>query len=334
MAGRYKARRLGCLALLVVMMATGAGWSADDSCTVAVSVVKDIGPSIPWPPSSGIGKFFPPAIMGSAPDLPPEAFVAYNKRGRGLYRVGILSVEQENGPRRIAMVVGGVRLPTDNGQPMLRAIPVAVDQILAKAGPHDSLALLTVGGPHVALPFGSGLDTIRAAADRLREPNGWGRGGSGVPDAILQAASWFGLPQPGDSMILFGGFPHVGAARMSQLLAKLMSAHIRLLVFSGSNWCTTGGDLTSGTWVRPLARVCDETGGAWQYVGYAGAKSADENVWVWQTEAEGLYEMIRSLYVVSLERTSPNIGIDLSPQFRQQMARGLVTYPNPLPVCP
>lgn len=333
MTDRYKSGILRCLGVLVILTTTGVAWPASDSCTVAVSVVRATGPSIPWPPSAGVGKFLPPLIMASAPELPPEGFVAYDKRGREFYRVGIMSVERKSGPRRIVMVIGGVGLRTDNGQPMLQAIPVAIDQILATAGPQDSFALLTVGGPRAALRLGSGRDAIRTTVDQFRNAK-WERGGKGVLDALAEATSWFGPPQMGDSIILFGGLPHEAGARMSQLSASLRSANIRLLVFSGSALSTTGGDLTSGTWVRPLAWVCAGTGGAWQRVGYAGAKSADENVWLWQTEAEGLYEIIRSVYVVSLERTGPNIGIDLSPQFRQQMARGLVIYPNPLPVCP
>jgi hypothetical protein len=325
--------------VLVGLVATaavaGGIWSADRPCTVAVSVVKSVGPVIPLLPAPP-GKFFPPSVFDRAPDLPPEAFSAYvyDRRHRERGPVGILSVERDSGPRRIAMVVGGLRLQTEIGQPMLQAVPVAIERILSKARPQDSFALLTAGGPPVALPFGSGRDAIRLAVERIQNSKEWKRGGKGVLDALVQATARFGSPHVGDSIILFGGLPREGRARISELRATLTTGHIRLHVFSGVDWATTGGDMVSGEWVRPLAWICDETGGDWEYVGYAGARASDENLWMWRTEADGLYEVIKSVYTLRLERTGPNVTIDLSPQFREQIPRGVVIYPRPLPVCP
>lgn len=231
------------------------------------------------------------------------------------------------------MLVGGVRLWRDADQPMSQAIPVAIAQILSKAEPQDSFALLTVGGPRKALPFGSSQDAIRAAGDQLRKAK-WERGGKGVLDALVEAASWFGSPQVGDSIILFGGAPNEGAARISQLRTSLAAGHIRLLVFSGSASTTTGGGLTEGTWVRPLARICDETGGTWEEAGFAGVASTDQNVKLWQAEAEGLYENIRSIYLLRLERTGPDIEIGLAPKSFGLGAWEEIHYPKPLLVCP
>jgi hypothetical protein len=268
------------------------------------------------------------------PDLPPEAFAAYEQGSHELDAVHIISVERESGPRRIAMVAGGMRLQTDAGQPMLLAVPVAMERILSEARPQDSFALLAVGGPPVDLRFGASRDKIRAAVEQVRACRQWKRGGKGVLDALLEAASWFGAPKAGDSIMFFGGPPDDGASRTSQLRAALTNRHIRLLVFSGAASATTGGDLVSGSWERPLGRVCEQTGGWWQYVGYAGRKAADENLQLWQTEGESMYEMATSVYTLQLERTGPRVVIALSPQFRKQVPGGVVIYPRPLPVCP
>lgn len=321
------------LGLVVAVMGAGGARAPDGPCMVTATVVRTVGPQIPWPPSRGFGKFYPPLIFAGVPDLPLQGFVAYDERRHKHDPVTILSAEGDNGPRRVAMVVGDLRLDTTAGQPMSEAVPAAIEQIVLKARPQDFFGLLSAGDTSVALPLGSDRDAIRAAAEQIRGHKQAKLGGKPVFDKLLEAASWFGPPRIGDSIILFGGIRHQGGDEMSELRARLTAGQIRLFVFTGTEMITTGGDMVSGTWVSPLAWLCDETGGGWQDVGYAGAKATDENLWLWKTEGESLYEMIRSVYLLRLERTDRNTVIDLSPQFRQQIARGVVIYPRPLPIC-
>jgi len=300
-------------------------------CTVVVSVVKSVGPPIPWPPSSAIGKFIPPAMVVGVSNLPPDALVA-SDRGQPVH---ILSVETDSGPRRIAMVAGGLRLQTTMGQPMSQAVPVAIESILSKARPQDSFALSIAGDPPLTLPFGSSRDAIQAAVEQLRRPNRGKGGGRAVLDALLGAAAWFGSPLMGDTIVLFGGLPHESRGRLSKLRGALANGRIRLLVFTGTAMTTVGGNgFLIGDWVSPLAWLCSWSGGGYEFVGYGGAKATDENRWLWQNEGESLYGRTTTIYILQLERTGPGVAVYLSPQFRDQMPHAAVTYPWPLPVCP
>jgi hypothetical protein len=97
---------------------------------------------------------------------------------------------------------------------------------------------------------------------------------------------------------------------------------------------TTGGDLVSGTWVSPLARLIAESGGGAQAVGYIRTKRADDYLWLFQAEGESVYAMTTSVYVLRVQRTGGGVVIDFSSQFREKLPRALVMYPSPLPSCP
>jgi hypothetical protein len=70
------------------------------------------------------------------------------------------------------------------------------------------------------------------------------------------------------------------------------------------------------------------TRGGGQEVGFAGPDATDENLWLWRTEAEALYDVATSGYVLLLPETGPSVEIGV---------RGIeasVDHLRPLPVCP
>ena len=339
---RWRAQRVmacACLAFTVSIRAAKgahpAGQSADGSCAVAVTVVRDAGPPYPWPGFPRplpAGKFYPPTIVAAVPGLPPESFSAYEKVRHGWHPIGVLSAEEDSGGHRIVLVVGHATAD-DRRQPMLGAVPAAIERILAKARAQDSFALLIAGDGPIQLGFGSGRDAVWAATERIRNRTEWGDQRTAIVDALLEAVSWFRSPQLGDSIILFGALPHEPRGRISRLRASLTTAHARLLVFSASDLVTTGGDLVSGTWVSPLAQLIAESGGGAQAVGYIPTKRADDYLWLWQAEAESVYAMTSSVYILRVQRTGGDIVIDLSPQFREELPRAVVMHPRPLLDC-
>jgi hypothetical protein len=303
--------------LVLAVSASAAAWAGQSACTVAVTVVNGISPPLP-PVNTLRGKnFILTPLYGPVGDLPPDAFAAREKR----HSVPIVSVEAVGGPRRIVLVVVGVP-----------ARALVVKAILLKARSEDSFALITLGGARLALPFGSSRATIRAALEAPSPPmRAWPRGNE-VLDALLEAVGLFGSPETGDSIILFGPLLHASRGRISQARSTLIGRRIRLFNLGGSGF--TMGDSDGLIWKPPLTNLCEQTGGGWEFVGYAGPTAADENAWLWQTESEELYEMATTFYVLGLARTGPRVRIGLSSQGRDRAPWASVYYPRPLPVCP
>jgi hypothetical protein len=302
-------------ALLLGVSVSSLACAEQNACMVAVTVVKAISPPLP-PANTLVGKkFILPPLYGPVSDLRPGAFVA-RERHRS---VPIVSVEAARGPRRIVLLVEGVP-----------AWAQAVEAILLNARSEDSFALVTFGGARLALPFGSSRRAIRAALEAPFPPvRAWPRGNE-VVDALLEAAALFGSPETGDSIILFGPpLVHTSRRRISQAQWTLTSRGIRLFHLGGG---FTTGD--GGFWKDPLTNLCERTGGGWEFLGYAGPEKPDETARLWRTEAEELYEMATTFYVVRLDRMGPHVTIDLSSQGRDRAPWATVYYPRPLPVCP
>jgi len=236
------------LGLFVVLVAGSPTWAQEMACPVVASVVAPDPSSLPGPLEIGGnwsrqswdglygGEIFhgvrvrslraAAVVDGNALNAPVEglqfgAFLARDKRDF----IPIESVEAERGPRRIVFVV-------ENGKPIrLSARQVeaaAVEEVLSGARPQDSFALLTAGGPRVALPFGSSKDAIQAAVDALARANLKVREGSAVLDSIIEATTWFGSPQVGDSIFLLARSPAFENSRLdSPVHSALTSRRIR-----------------------------------------------------------------------------------------------------------
>ncbi len=182
------------------------------------------------------------AIGGS----PREWLFAYKKISGGRRRPATIeSVTVNSRPRRIVFVA-------ENGAdvtPAARTIESAViTGVISKARPDDSFALLTAGGPRVALRFGSSRAELLAAVKGLGETPPSAAKSEGVRDALLETTTWFHAHQAGDAIFaltmglegptpgFFGTLRNAATlnlmrkhqASFSQLRAAILRAHIRV----------------------------------------------------------------------------------------------------------
>lgn len=304
-----------CTGALVVLSAALAAGAQAPGCTVVAGVISSqyghYG-TVLWEPRHGVSL---------------ESFVARD----GRQRLPVWSVREDMGPRRIALVLVFDRgWATAEHGAFSEALRSAAEAIFDRARPEDSLALLTAVGPRIAVPFGSAPGVLRAAVTRLSpSPTPLGRADS-VLNALLEAADWFGAPEPGDAILLIGGFPRASRGRVAQARRVLVGRGIRLFLFGGG--ITAGCDFLDCYSVSPDLGLAWGTGGTHEEVGFDGAGNPDENLRLWQDEAEALYDMAASEYILRLPRTGPHVRIELSRDGAH--TPGHVIYAMPLPVCP
>lgn len=319
--------------VLLMLWAVSASLAQQPPCTVLANVVTEqlpyaliVFPSIP--PTKGYG--FPPELWLPARGLSPESFIVRD----GRHRVPVLSVETYTGPRRIVLVVVFDRgLATAEHGGLIDRPRIALGGILSKARAEDSFALLTAW-PHIAVPFGSSPTALRASIHDLSPSTAQFGRKDDVLDTILEAASWFGSPEKGDSILVIGGFGGP-RAKTSQVRHTLAGRGIRLFdLGAGMSDGSCTDWLLCGYSLSPDGTLAEDTGGGWEPVGYLGPKAADENVWLWQTEAKTLYDMATFAYVLRLAKTGPHVKIELSGEALSRLHRPRLSYPRPLPVCP
>jgi len=325
-------------ALLVMLLAAGPARAQQAPCSVVANVVATDPSSLPkglgvplsaetwgqvlqagWAADLTAGN----SLQAPAKDLQAGAFVARDKRDF----IPIESVETDRGTRRIVFVV-------DNGEPISLAArqveAAAVRAVLSSARPEDSFALLTAGGPRVALPLGSSKDAIQAAVDGLPGASLKVREGRAVLKSIIEATTWFGSPQLGDSIFLLARSPKFENSRVdSPVQSALASRRIRL--FTLGLYAMDWGSVWS-----PFIALGDQSGGGWEEVyplpRKGGAKPA--SLRAARVHAKLLYEVAAEVYILRLQRTNPDTIIDLRLQDLAKMPWVRVIYPRPLPVCP
>ena len=322
-----------CVSLLFMVSVVNAAQTQQAPCTVVVNVTKMLMP-YPLQPLPPGGKYLPEPPMVPERRLAPGDFVAHD----GLFHhVPIASVEPDEGPRRIVLVATfgeGWRTYVRQwkGRDTASIWPGLTD-ILAAARPQDSFALLAVGGPRLGVPLGSSRDALGAGVEALSHPNPDGPEGASLFDGLLEAASWFGSPQIGDSIFELGDIRRWrwDKAKASRLRRALVSRGIRLFSLGGAHQNFGGDDVAIGVQHSPLANLCEESGGAWQTIGYLGPDARDDMLWEWKNAAKALYDMATFAYVLRLPRTGPHVKIQLTLPAQRFRA---FSYPNPLPVCP
>jgi hypothetical protein len=294
-----------------------------------VNVVKLLMPN-PLQPLPPGGKYYPAGLLVPERRLPPQAFVAHD----GLFHhVPILSVEPDEGPRRIVLVEAAFGEEWFRMAGRVQGPPPALTAVLSAARSEDSFALLAVEGPRLEVRFGSSRDEVRAGIEALSHPDPHGPEGPDLFDGLLEATTWFGSPQTGDSILQFGGIPRQrwDKAKASQVRSALVSRGVRLFSLGGA-YQNFGGDAgASGIQDSPFLTLCLESGGGWEDIGYLGPNARAEMLWEWQNAAKTLYETATFAYVLHLPRTGPRVTIHLTPA-APRLAQ--LSYPNPLPVCP
>lgn len=297
-------------------------------CTVVANVETLLMPNPLQPLPSG-GNYVPMPLEVPNRRLPPQAFIAQDGF---FHHVPIGAVDADDGPRRIVLVE---TLDEDWSKVFGRVqiSPRELTAILSAARPQDSFALLLVGGPRVEIPFGSSRDALRAGIEALSHPDPHGPQGPDLFGGLLEATSWFGSPQIGDSILELGDIRRWrwDKAKASRLRTVLISRGIRLFSLGGAYSTVGGSDDLRGGWENPMATLCEQTGGGWQSIGYLGSgpDALDAMLWEWQNAAKALYEMATFAYALHLARTGPHVKIQLT-----KTVHNILSYPTPLPVCP
>lgn len=160
---------------------------------------------------------------GVVRDLKVADLVAENTRNQDLK---IDSLTYDVNARRILFVLDTVHdLPSD----ARKAEAKMVERILSSARNVDSFALITARGTSRVVKFEQGKAAVQqAVADLAGDPKEKASA-PGVLDAVSEGISWFGDPQPGDSILLmamnFGTNHKTNAKKIAE---ELESRHIRL----------------------------------------------------------------------------------------------------------
>jgi len=325
------------LGFLILVSMPGHVWAQQAPCTVVGNVVRILLPQ-PWKPLLPDSPYAAFPLDVPERRLPAEAFIAHDG---AFHHLPILSVQTDEGPRRIVLMVTfgpGWREAAEHPERKTEGwlTPVLwMEPILSAPRAEDSFALLVVGGPRVQVPFASSRADLLRGVEATLHPNPAAPDGPDLLDGLLQAASWFGSPQTGDSIFEFGFVPHKhwDKARASKVRTALVSKGIRLFSLGGAYFtegtCSEGWDC--GSWESPFTVLCLETGGDWETIGYLGPRGHDEMLWELRNAAKSLYELATFAYILRLPRTGPRVKIGLSLTALQGVR---LYYPSPLPVCP
>lgn len=311
--------------------ALGSAVAQEAPCVVLASVARGLMPQPVRP--AGVGYAPEPSIVLER-HLPPQAFIAQD----GLFHhVPIASVEPDEGPRRIVLVEAfwpAWRQYARQSQVTVKRIRgTELTAILSVARPQDSFALLAVGGPRVEVRFGSGREALRAGIQAILNPDPNAPDGPDLFEGLSEAASWFGAPQIGDSILEIGDVRRWrwNKAKAARLRTALVSRGIRLFTLGGAYYtegtCSEVWDC--GSWESPFTVLVGETGGQSKDNDYFGP---DAIQWALQEAAKTVYEWMTFAYVLRLPRTGPRVKIELAPGVKSLWVA--LSYPRPLPVCP
>ncbi len=302
-------------------------------CTVVGNVAK-LGMPFFIQPSAPGGKYYQAVVVVPEPRLPPEAFAAHE----GLFHhVPILSVERNDGPRRIVLARTFTENWRTDGTHATPSPPSDLMAILSVARPEDSFALLVIGGPHVVVPFGSSREALRATVEALAKPDLKGIEGPDLFDGLTEATKLFGSPQIGDSILELGDVRRWrwDKRKAHELRTAMVIRGIRLFSLGGA-YATTGGDPgeLGSTGSSPLLNLCFATGGGWESIGYLDAEADKKMPVEWEAAAKRLYDLTTSAYVFRLPKTGPHVQIELTAAASNLDGYPQLWYPYPLPVCP
>jgi len=322
----------GFLAMASVL---GSARAQEAPCVVVATIAGALAPQALLRPTPG--SYIPEPLVVPERGVPSETFVA---REGLFHHIPIVSVQADEGPRRIVFVEafgsGWRERARQAAVPNKGLSRAELTTILSVARPQDSFALLVIGGPRVEVPFGSPREALSAGIQGISSPDPDAPEGPGLFDGLLKAASWFGAPQIGDSILEIGDVRRWrwDKAEAARLRRTLVSRGIRLFTLGGAYYtegtCSEVWDC--GSWESPFTVLCGESGGGSQNIGYLGPNARDAMQWEWQEAAKALYGQTTCAYILRLPRTGPRLRIELAPAAKSLWVR--LSYPRPLPVCP
>ncbi len=316
-------------ALLVLLSVNAVAFGSDSVCS------QDVPANVVFPNGTLIR------------NMNASNFVARSKSGV----LPIQSLESDTDSRRIIFVVATGELVPE----MVRTSEARVlADMLSKARPQDSFALLTARGPRIELRFGTSRDALSKAFDEIAEqPKGKSQPGADL-DAVLESISWFGQPQTGDAIvILTTGIEFQPRASSPKVQRALDDSRVRLF---GFQFAPIAGQITSsyyqvdGPWLvqeqavdtneQSVFALSDATGGfvvdayrgggpLWTY----NKLTADDMKFL-SDMSEQEYKAVTDYYRIRLEAPSGGLKLDLSDTVHAQFPTARVTYPKTLPACP
>lgn len=273
--------------------------------------------------------------------LGSEGFVAREKSGSSK----IAAVISDRAPRHILFVVEtGRRVP-----PTVRKVEGEIlTEILKRARPEDSFALLTAYGPRREVRFGANNVTLASAIDEIAIGSSGKNEGTGVLDAIFEGINWFQPRSTGDTvLVLTLGIEskhQISFAKVRDGLAK-EGIHVfgfQLGPFFGGSYnayLSTGpfGRLSLTGWFDPnrenLFTLSRYTGG---FVALENAEGdpqkeyqlTDQRLQAIRHAAQQEYKAIVEFYKIQIEGSPKDLEIDLAASVRRELPKAEVIYPR------
>jgi len=180
--------------------------------------------------------------------------------------VKVMSAKFEGGPQRILMLVDVSGSMWFDAQ-QRELVKLVADDIVSSGPPQAQLALATFSSKfETIVRFGQGRETVREAILSLNpavktSSTPFAPGDSAMHDAILEAASMFGSPQPGDVVYaITDGLDNRSKSSTGKVLQYLEQRNIRLfasVIHNGRFMQPSGG--SGGP--ELLGKTAKETGG-------------------------------------------------------------------------
>jgi hypothetical protein len=284
---------------------------------------------------------------GLVRQLGPTAFSAQHK-GRP---IAIQSVETRQGPRRILFVVEtGKQVPE-----IARATEIAViSQIIAKAPPGDSFALMTTRGPQHQIPFGTDREAISTVLGKIKTESPGQAQKGGVLDTLMEATTQFRSHQEGDAIVaLTMGIESEHKAGYKKVRDSILKSHLRLFGLqlgpidigsysSGPHIVDPANSYIVSASILPnrenLFALTRETGGfaAWEDMESGPRKRqrlTDERLLAVKHMGLQLYRAVAEYYSIQLETPPNDFVLNLADSVRKDLAQARVSYPIAFSEC-
>ena len=141
--------------------------------------------------------------------------------------IAVKGLTFDDGPRRVLIVADlSKKLSADSR----KAEDEIIKTLLANARPQDTFAIMFARGPGQDVKFTEDRSAISQA---LGQPGDGKRGKEpGVLDTVMTGIEWFGMPQPGDAIVVIASELEGNHKANARMVAKaLHDSHIRCSVW-------------------------------------------------------------------------------------------------------
>jgi hypothetical protein len=258
----------------------------------------------------------------------------------------------DKAPRRIVLVAEtGERVSA----PARTITANVLSEIVSKARPEDSFALLTARGPLRQVHFGENRDVLQNVINDLAAKAPGKSPSPDLLDALQQAVAWLQPHQRGDAILVLtvGLEDDRSRTKYPKVRDALGEAGIRLFGFqlggivSGfihEEWTPLPG----GPGVRPSASMVANREGLDSLSRESGGfifvedtsspvqayKLTDERLKLIKGRGRQLYKAAAEFYLLTATSFAKDFSIDVSDEVRKQLPAAMVAYPRWSPACP